>query len=190
MGPLNYEWIYNGVTVQNGPSATFDIDATTVIANTTATTGSIQFENPVDGTTTVANTTINTDTDNTEMVYHLGTFEVIVTDTVTGCSGTSTMEVDFYENANCVTIPSGISPNGDGVNDCLVLDNLAPNGEVARLQVFNRYGTRVYDKANHEREWCGTNQDGDALVTGTYYYVLDYYNGNQFKGWVYINVEN
>jgi len=190
MGPLNYEWIYNGVTVQNGPSATFDIDATTVIANTTATTGSIQFENPVDGTTTVANTTINTDTDNTEMVYHLGTFEVIVTDTVTGCSGTSTMEVDFYENANCVTIPSGISPNGDGVNDCLVLDNLAPNGEVARLQVFNRNGTRVYDKANHEREWCGTNQDGDALVTGTYYYVLDYYNGNQFKGWVYINVEN
>lgn len=190
MGPLNYEWKYNGVTVQNGTSSIFDIDATTVTANTTAATGSIQFENPVDGSTVVANTTINTNTDNTEMVYQLGTFEVIVTDTVTGCNGTSTVEVDFYENANCVTIPTGISPNGDGVNDCLVLDNLAPNGEVARLQVYNRYGTRVYDKANHEREWCGTNQDGDTLVAGTYYYVLDYYNGTQFKGWVYINIEN
>jgi len=190
MGALNYEWIYNGVTVQNGPSSIFDIDATTVIANTTASAGSIQFENPVDGTTTVANTTVNTNTDNTEMVYVLGTFEVIVTDTFSLCNGRSTIEVDFYENANCVTIPTGISPNGDGVNDCLVLDNLAPKGEVARLQVFNRYGTRVYDKANHEREWCGTNQEGDALVTGTYYYVLDYYDGTNFKGWVYINVEN
>jgi len=188
--PLSYEWKFNDVVIPGADSDSYTINATTVIANTTGSSESIQFVNPVDGTITVANTTINADTDNTEMVYLLGTFEVTVTDGNGVCKGTSTMEVDFYENANCITIPTGISPNGDGVNDCLVLDNLAPNTEVARLQVFNRYGTRVYDKANHEREWCGTNQDGDALVTGTYYYVLDYYGGTPLKGWVYINVEN
>ena len=190
MGPLSYVWTYNGVVIPGATSDSYTIDATTVIANTTGSSESIQFENPVTNTTIAANTTVNTNTTNSEVVYTLGTFEVTVTDDVTLCNGTSTVEVDFYENANCVTIPSGISPNGDGVNDCLVLDNLAPSGEVARLQVFNRYGTRVYDKADHEREWCGTNQDGETLVTGTYYYVLDYYKGTPFKGWVYINVED
>ena len=191
MGPLSYVWTYNGVVIPGATSDSYTIDATTVVANTTGSSESVQFENPVNNTTTAVNTTINLNTSNSEVVYSLGTFTVTATDDVTMCNGTTTVEVDFYENANCVTIPSGISPNGDGVNDCLVLDNLAPNGEIARLQVFNRYGTRVYDKANHEREWCGTNQDGNALPTGTYYYVLNYKNGMKpYKGWIYINVEN
>ncbi|PHS03142.1 MAG: hypothetical protein COA88_16020 [Kordia sp.] len=192
MGPLNYIWKYNGVEVQNGPDSTFVINATTVIYSTNPANGSVQYENPIDGSTEYADVVNEVDGVPNLGVYHLGKFTVIVTDTITNCSGPeSSMDISYYENANCITIPTGISPNNDGVNDCLVLDHLSPNNEVARLQVFNRYGTRVYDRANHIKEWCGTNQEGDALVTGTYYYVLDFNNGTKsYKGWIYINVEN
>jgi len=190
MGPLNYVWEYNGVEVQNSASSTLVITPTTVVASTNSSNGSVQFENPIDGSTTYANVIYSVNGVATDGVYSLGKFTVTVTDTVTNCSGESEMYVSYYENANCVTIPTGISPNGDGVNDCLVLDNLSPEGEKARLQVYNRYGTRVYDNAIHEREWCGTDQEGNALITGTYYYVLDYHTGNLIKGWVYINIEN
>ena len=190
MGPLNYVWEYNGVEVQNGPDSTFVIDATTVVSSTNLANGSVQYVNPVDNSTEYGNVVYVVNGVANVGVYHLGEFTVTVTDTVTLCSGTSTMNVSYYENANCVSIPSGISPNNDGVNDCLVLDNLYAGSKNGRLQVFNRYGTRVYDKTAYDREWCGTSQEGDALPTGTYYYVLDYNNGTEpYKGWVYINTE-
>jgi len=190
MGPLNYIWEYKGVIVQNGPDSTYVINPTTVIASTNTASGSVQYVNPVDGSTEFANVVYSVNNVANGGVYHLGEFTVTVVDTITLCSGTSTFNVSYFENANCVSIPSGISPNGDGVNDCLVLDHLSPNNEEARLQVFNRYGTRVYDRASHIKEWCGTNQEGNALVTGTYYYILDFTNGALFKGWIYINVED
>jgi len=190
MGTLNYVWEYNGVVVQNGPDSTLVIDATTVLASTNLTNGAVQYENPVDGSTTYANVVYSVNGVANIGVYHLGEFTVTATDIVTLCSGTSTMNVSYFENANCVSIPSGISPNGDGINDCLTLDHLSPNNGISRLQVFNRYGTRVYDNSNHVKSWCGTNQDGDVLDTATYYYVLDYQNGTQYRGWVYINVED
>jgi len=188
MGPLNYVWEYNGVVVQNSADSTFVIDATTVVTNTTS--GGVQYQNPIDGSTVNGVVSYNVGGTPNSGVYHLGEFTVTATDTVTLCSGTSTFNVYYYENANCILIPTGISPNGDGVNDCLLLDNLFAGSKNGRMQVFNRYGTRVYDKVGYDKEWCGTNQDGDTLVTGTYYYVLDFNNGAEpYKGWVYINTE-
>lgn len=180
MGPLNYEWTYNGNVIQNGPDSTLAIGGTEVFANNTSNSGSVTYLNPI--------TNASTYIDLVSGVYNLGDFSVTVSDTVTGCNGSSSVNVSFYENANCVDLPTGISPNGDGVNDCIIFDDLEITTAISRFQVYNRYGTRVYDVGQYLNQWCGTTDDGDKLVTGTYYYILEFEDGREpIKSWIYVN---
>ena len=55
------------------------------------------------------------------------------------------------------------------------------------LNIFNRYGTIVYSKANYVNEWDGKSDNGNELPDGTYYYVIERSNGEAKSGWVYIN---
>lgn len=81
-----------------------------------------------------------------------------------------------------ITIPQFISPNGDGQNDVLDIENLHYYPE-NKLQVFNRWGNLVFEKDNYQNDWDGTaNVDkgvnlligGDnPLPSGTYFYILD-----------------
>ena len=68
-------------------------------------------------------------------------------------------------------IPNGISPNGDGVNDTWVVDGieLINNNEVI---ILNRWGNVVWQMTNYDNSWGGVNRKGEALPTGTYYYVI------------------
>jgi gliding motility-associated-like protein len=77
-------------------------------------------------------------------------------------------------------IPSGFSPNDDGINDTFEvtgLDVLTDN----ELTVFNRWGQQVYHMAGYANQWDGRDNNGHALVDGTYFYVLtivdDAYHG-------------
>ena len=189
--PLEYMWEYRPnttsawVTIAGATSDTYTINATTVVASTNTSAGAVQFMNPVTGGTTYVNVV-------DEGVYELGYFRVTATDVITNCSGVSEEKrVNFYENANCIDIPSGLSPNGDGVNDCLILDDLEDLQGISKFQVFNRYGTKVFENGAYIREWCGTNDDGDELKTGTYYYILDFEDGRTpIRSWIYINTNN
>ncbi|WP_338732576.1 gliding motility-associated C-terminal domain-containing protein [Mangrovimonas cancribranchiae] len=81
------------------------------------------------------------------------------------------------------TIPQLITPNNDGNNDVFDLDGF----NVSSLEIFNRYGVKVYSKQNYTDEFGGISDDGEELPTGTYYYVMKY-QGNQVKtAWLYIN---
>ncbi|MEI2419951.1 gliding motility-associated C-terminal domain-containing protein, partial [Arthrospira platensis SPKY2] len=51
------------------------------------------------------------------------------------CSDQTSFNVEIL---SC-SIPKGISPNGDGLNDSLDLSNF----DVKRLSIFNRYGRKV-----------------------------------------------
>lgn len=66
-------------------------------------------------------------------------------------------------------IPQGLSPNGDGINDVLMVrcKNNYPN---ASMKVFSRWGTLVYE--GEPTGWNG-QFDGKDLPDGTYFYVLD-----------------
>lgn len=187
--PLDYVWEYRSeassvwTIIAGATSDTYTINGTTVIASSNTSAGAVEYVNPITGTVTFANVVNG--------VYVLGDFRVTATDLVTNCSGVSDVHVEFYENANCIDIPTGISPNGDGVNDCLVLDDLEDLQGISKLQVFNRYGTKVFDNGSYIREWCGTDDDGDVLKTGTYYYILDFEDGRTpIRSWIYINVNN
>lgn len=116
-----------------------------------------------------------------------GVFSVIVTDDVTGCSAEAEIFIEFYDNANCVNLPQGLSPNGDGNNDCLVLDHLEDREDITGIEIFNRYGIKIYELNEYVNEWCGTNQEGKKMPVGTYFYII-YSNAQEpRKSWIYIN---
>lgn len=70
-----------------------------------------------------------------------------------------------------IDMPNAITPNDDGKNDALVIDNLDkyPANE---LIIFNRWGDILFKAKPYTNDWNGTNQKGDPLPEGTYYYVL------------------
>jgi gliding motility-associated-like protein len=90
-----------------------------------------------------------------------------------------------------VKVPQGFSPNGDGINDKLVIKGLSeyPNH---RILIFNRWGNKVYEASPYKNDWDGKNQfgvhaNGDALPDGTYFYILELGPGYEpFKGYIYI----
>ena len=101
------------------------------------------------------------------------TYELCNPDCPGSCSeATVTIRVTAEE----VTIANGITPNGDGLNDTFVFDQLDlntpdqhPDNE---LVVYNRWGDIVYRKKPYDNSWDGTNQNGQELPEATYYYIL------------------
>ena len=102
---------------------------------------------------------------------------------------TSPFEIEVYHKD--LHIPSGFSPNNDGINDTWVVRGLEqyPNH---RVRVYNIWNTRVFESENYLNDWDGTNQTqiyfGDGrLPEGTYYYIFDLGNGKKpLKGFVFI----
>ena len=111
-------------------------------------------------------------------------FDVTITDNA-NCSRTHSYTVtDLYCN-----IQKGISINSipDGKNDFFDLINL----DVQNLSIFNRYGIKVYSKAQYKNEWHGQTDSNSDLPDGTYYYVIEFNNHSETKtGWIYINREH
>ena len=84
----------------------------------------------------------------------------------------------------------GISPNGDGVNDILVIKNIEdyPSNE---LTIYSRSGALVYKKNAYDNTWNGSNMftNGNArLPEGAYFFALNLnVPGEQIvQGWIYI----
>jgi len=111
--------------------------------------------------------------------------------------------IDCYQitSFNLVTIncppwiPSGFSPNFDGINEGFNIVGLLTIFEKFELKIFNRYGTLIYQGGDELGFWDGKsnkgiNNVGSLLPVGTYYYVLHLNDSNYQKpltGWVYMN---
>lgn len=81
---------------------------------------------------------------------------------------------------------NSFSPNGDQVNDFFIIGNIGfyPNNT---LDVYNRYGLRVFTKTGYNNDWNGSYL-GNELPCGTYFYILDTHdpNGGKYHGEVNI----
>jgi gliding motility-associated-like protein len=102
--------------------------------------------------------------------------------TITSPNGCPTTETYVAQEVACI-VPKGISPNGDGNNDRFDLRGF----NVSQLNIYNRYGTIVYSKAEYVDEWYGQSDKGEELPDATYYYVIERANAEAKTGWVYIN---
>ena len=116
-----------------------------------------------------------------------GIFTVVVSDDITGCSAEAQIIVEFYENSYCVNLPQGLSPNGDGDNDCLILDHLDDKEDITQIDIFNRLGVKIYELNEYVDQWCGTDQDGKKLPVGTYYYIIHTKAQEPRTSWIYLN---
>jgi gliding motility-associated-like protein len=69
-------------------------------------------------------------------------------------------------------IPSGFTPNGDGINDAFGL--IIENVEIYELTVFNRWGEIVHYSNDPKQTWIGdVNQSGSYYApNGVYSYSL------------------
>lgn len=67
-------------------------------------------------------------------------------------------------------IPDLITPNGDGVNDELIIVGIEqfPDNE---LIIFNRWGNEVYTASPYQNDWEGA-YNGGKLPAGTYFYIF------------------
>jgi len=110
------------------------------------------------------------------VVTATGTYNLVVT------SGSCSGEEDIIVTSTSCVIQKGISPGDGSKNDFFDLAGL----NVRKLEIFNRYGTKVYSQMNYSREWYGQSDKGDELPDGTYFYVIER-DGETKTGWIYIN---
>jgi len=72
-----------------------------------------------------------------------------------------------------------ISPNGDGKNDTWIVNGV--KGEKYKAAIYDKNGNLVYISEDYKNEWNGSNS-GKTLVSGVYYYKLDFEDGSFSKG--------
>jgi len=80
---------------------------------------------------------------------------------------------------------NAFSPNGDGVNDYLHI-NQATTNLINEVIVYNRWGDQIKYIQNYDNEnvyWDGTNDFGLAVEGGTYFYIFESDNIS-FTKWI------
>ena len=99
-----------------------------------------------------------------------GDYTLSVTD-IFGCEANEMAKVEI-NNVACLSIPNTFSPNNDGINDTWVIHNINLYPDCF-MQVFNQWGTIVFESQSYSQEWDGTYM-GNPLPAGTYYFILSF----------------
>jgi gliding motility-associated-like protein len=91
-------------------------------------------------------------------------------------------------------IPDGFSPNGDGVNDTFRIPDIEFIYPDYSLEIYNRYGNRMFDGNRFKSEWDGKNSEFnigiDGLApNGVYFYIINFNKGDKspYQGRLYLN---
>jgi len=85
-----------------------------------------------------------------------------------GCTDTDSVIVTVLPK---ITIPDGITPNGDGKNDTWVIDLIEEYPD-AVVEIYNRWGVLLFHAEDYKQDWAGT-YNGEDLPIGTYYYIIE-----------------
>ena len=92
------------------------------------------------------------------------------------CYDTLTMDFNWLEISNVIDVfvPNIITPNNDGINDCLTITAPSEFESCTSLIVYNRWGMKVFDSSlGFHQNFCGYNAyNNNALSEGTYFYTV------------------
>ena len=128
---------------------------------------------------------IGLDRDNVRNPVASPTEDTRYTVTVTSDEGCVLTDEILVKIVDKPIIRNTFTPNGDGVNDVWQIEYLDSYPEV-RVDIFNRFGVRIYASIGYKTPWNGT-LNGSELPVGTYYYVIDPKLGIPvYTGWVTI----
>ena len=95
------------------------------------------------------------------------------------------------ETRQNIQIPNAFSPDENGFNDGWVIEGLEnyPNN---RLEIWSRWGFKVYESVNYQNDWTGNSTIGfriganSELPEGTYFYKLIVEERVIFRGYIYL----
>ena len=168
------------VDVQNGNAVIPVVTPSAVCVGDTAILSIIGGTIPTWSANVIPNTSFVTPVTPTNYTFSASDFN--------GCVSDIVFSVDI--NTDCdVIIYNGFTPNGDGVNDFFVIENIDkyPNNKV---HIFNRWGNKIYNTVNYNNSnnhWDGKTNSGQAVTSGTYFYILfDDKEKIIKKGWIEI----
>lgn len=90
-----------------------------------------------------------------------------------GCSDTARHVVKINNVTDEITqlIPNAISPNGDGKNDTWKLDFITSYYPNAVIEVYNKWGEKVFGSTGYKTPWDGTF-NGSPLPVASYFYIV------------------
>jgi gliding motility-associated-like protein len=86
-----------------------------------------------------------------------------------GCKGSTTVDVRIPER-DYLQVPNVITPNGDGINDYLVINGSGLNN--FSIHIYDQWGRQVWSSQNINDQWNGKTANGSDLITGTYFYIV------------------
>ena len=97
-----------------------------------------------------------------------------------GFNCTDTISKRIWVLPNCyIDIPSGFTPNGDGLNDFLYPLNAFKAVDLI-FRVYNRFGQVIFETTDWKKKWDG-RVNGMLQPSGTYVYMLEYTNKDTGK---------
>lgn len=106
-----------------------------------------------------------------------GIFKVTLTAySQNGCFTSITQGDIFVKKEGSIFVPNAFSPNGDNINDELVVGITNLRGY--SIRVFNRLGSEIFYSSNIFENWKG-NYKGSPVPVGVYYYLI---NGTNVSG--------
>ena len=116
-------------------------------------------------------------------IYEAGMNEGLLVVTAIDQCGEEATFLLLLEACNTL-IPNVFSPNNDGKNDFFRIEGIEGfPGSV--LLVYNRWGNLIFQDLNYGGSWDG-RVGGDPVSDGTYYYVFQRSDGQNFHGAVTI----
>jgi gliding motility-associated-like protein len=98
-------------------------------------------------------------------------FSCVAYNDTLACATTCHYEIVVQNVKDDLLIPTAFSPNGDGVND--ILTPIPFNALLLSLQIYDRWGTLIYDHRDSNAAWQG-NYNNMPCEQGTYVYVAEY----------------
>lgn len=115
-----------------------------------------------------------------------GDYSVQITSADNCSTDSYNFTVTAINNSPCsVKFYSGITPNGDGINDSWVIDSLQAFS-VNEVNIYNRLGNRVWRGSNYDNinvVWSGENLSGGDSPSDTYFFTFEA-AGLTEKGWI------
>jgi len=97
---------------------------------------------------------------------------------VHGCIGRDSINVFVY-GKNVMLIPTGFSPNGDGINDEFRIVKHLNIRSISYFKVFNRWGEKIFTTTDINKGWDGNFEEEKSPVGVYVWYVEAYTYDNE-----------
>ncbi|MEI9917671.1 MAG: choice-of-anchor tandem repeat GloVer-containing protein [Bacteroidota bacterium] len=93
-------------------------------------------------------------------------------------------EATLTVNSCDLNVFNAVSPNNDGKNEILYLENIETIASKKEnvVKIYNRWGEEVFSVKNYNNTsnvFNGTNKNGGKLPSGTYYYKISFNSGDK-----------